>query len=155
MEYRSVADAGYEVFHSLLNAYYRDGEDADTPQPQIDAFIRYLYDLCLKGEISGAVALEKDPVGFVLWNVDSETGVFSQKPGCGTILEIGVTQMHRGMGLGRKLVCCAEEQMKADRYYVCAYGPAEAFWSKCGYVFAGEFAENGLKIMVKGDDNGR
>lgn len=155
MECRSVSEAGYGIFHSLLNDYYREGEDADTPQPEIDEFVGYLYDLCLSGQICGCIAWENDPVGFVLWTVDSADGAFSQKPGYGTILEIGVNKAARGMGLGGSLVFHAEEKMETDWYYVCAYGPAEAFWSRYGYIFSGELADNGLKIMVKGDENGR
>ena len=90
-----------------------------------------------------------------MWNVDSEDGVFSRKPGFGTILEIGVSTEARGRGIGRILSDFAQSQMETDRFYVCAYGPAEKFWEKCGYHFSGELAENGLKIMTKGDLNGR
>ena len=155
MEYLSVADAGYDVFHSLLNEYYRDGEDADTPQSEIDGFIQYLFDLCRSGQIRGSIALDPVPVGFVLWNLDSETGIFSRKPGYGTVLEIGVVKTARNAGIGKTLVSYAESRMEASRYYVCAYGPAEVFWQKCGYRFCGETAENGLKIMVKDDGYGR
>lgn len=155
MEYSTVVDAGYDVFHSLMNEYYRDGEDADTPQSEIDGFVKYLYELCLSGQISGCISFEHDPIGFVLWTVDSEEGVFSQKPGYGTILEIGMVRSKRGMKIGRDLVAYAEARMNTGRYYVCAYGPAEGFWANCGYTFTGELAENGLKIMTKGDKDGR
>lgn len=155
MNYIDVRNADYEMFHDLLNEYYRDGEDAQTPQTEIDAFIQHLYELCRDGRIFGCVAYDKDPVGFVLWNVDSDGGAFSQKPGFGTILEIGICQDNRQRGIGQLLVNFAESQMGVDRFYVCAYGPAERFWAKCGYFFAGETAENGLKIMVKGDACGR
>ena len=89
-------------------------------------------------------------MGFVLWNVDSEDSPFSQKPGFGTILEIGVRKNVRRAGIGRKLVNLAEDLMRTDRFYVCAYGPAQMFWSRLGYEFSGETAENGLPIMVKG-----
>ena len=150
MIFADVKGCEYSQFHELLNAYYREGEDAQTPQPEIDGFIRYLHELCTSGKICGAVAYEETPVGFVLWMLDSADGPFSNKPGLGTVLEIGVTERLRGKGFGRSLVKFAESRMEAERYYVCAYGPAEAFWQKCGYAFTGEFAENGLKIMVKG-----
>lgn len=155
MKLLDVRDSGYVVFHELMNGYYRDGEDSETPQEEIDAFISYLFELCGDGRISGCIAWENVPVGFVLWNVDSEDGVFSRKPGYGTILEIGVCPEARGRGIGRILSDFAQSQMGTDRFYVCAYGPAEKFWEKCGYHFSGELAENGLKIMTKGDLNGR
>ena len=155
MEFVDVRNAGYEVFHHLLNEYYRDGEDAETAQSEIDSFVEYLFGLCQAGEIFGCIAREVTPIGFVLWNVDSPEGAFCQKPGFGTILEIGVSKKTRGNGIGKMLTDYAESKMAVERYYVCAYGPAESFWEKCGYAFSGEKAENGLKIMVKGDGCGR
>lgn len=150
MEFPDIQSISYDTFHGLLNEYYREGEDAQTPQEDIDAFIQHLYALCRSGKISGAVCMSDMPLGFVLWNIDEEDGAFSQKPGFGTILEIGVREVTRGAGIGRKLVALAESRMNAERFYVCAYGPAQAFWSRCGYVLSGETAENGLPIMVKG-----
>ena len=150
MEFTDIQSISYDTFHGLLNEYYREGEDTQTPQEDIDAFIQHLYALCRSGKISGAVCMGDMPLGFVLWNIDEEDGAFSQKPGFGTILEIGVREVTRGAGIGRKLVALAESRMNADRFYVCAYGPAQAFWSRCGYVLSGETAENGLPIMVKG-----
>ena len=148
MTFQPITD--YELFHSLLTPYYREGEDAHTPQEQLDGFIGYLYDLLEKGIISGAVAWDKMPVGFVLWALDSIDLPFSNKPGFGTILEIGVLAGFRGKGYGRELSAFAESRMGNVAKYICAYGPAEVFWEKCGYRESGELAENGLKIFVKG-----
>lgn len=148
MTFQPITD--YELFHSLLTAYYREGEDADTPQEQLDGFVGYLYDLLKKETISGAVVWDEKPVGFVLWALDSEELPFSNKPGFGTILEIGVVAGCRGKGYGKALAEFAESRMTDVAKYVCAYGPAEAFWEKCGYRESGELAENGLKIFVKG-----
>ena len=150
MEFLDIQNVSYDVFHELLNEYYREGEDAQTPQAEIDAFVGYLFDLCRSGKISGAVCAGEEPLGFALWNMDTEDSTFSNKPGFGTILEIGVRKNARGAGIGRKLVNLAESRMNVERFYVCAYGPAQAFWSRCGYVLSGETAENGLPIMVKG-----
>ena len=150
MEFADIQSIPYDAFHGLLNEYYREGEDAQTAQEEIDAFIQHLFDLCCAGKISGAACLGDKPLGFVLWNMDEEDSAFSQKPGFGTILEIGVREDARGAGIGRKLVDFAESRMNSDRFYVCAYGPAQSFWSRCGYVHSGETAENGLPIMVKG-----
>lgn len=150
MEFLDIQNVSYDVFHELLNEYYREGEDAQTPQSEIDAFIQFLFDHCQSGKISGAVCMGEEPLGFVLWNVDSEDSPFCNKPGFGTVLEIGVRENTRGTGIGRKLVNLAESRMDAGWFYVCAYGPAQMFWSKLGYEYSGETAENGLPIMVKG-----
>ena len=140
----------FAEFRDLLIPYYREGEDADTPIEQLEGFIRYLFGLLETGTISGAVAWEEKPVGFVLWAMDSEALPFSNKPGFGTILEIGVVPGCRGKGYGKAMTEFAESSMAEVAKYVCAYGPAEAFWEKCGYRESGETAENGLKIFVKG-----
>lgn len=149
MKILPITQNQYDVFHSLLTNYYRDGEDAQTPQEELDPFIELLFDLCQKNTISGCIAYEKAAIGFVLWGMDTADFPFSNKPGCGTILEIGVIPSMRGTGLGRQLAEYAENAMACEKYYVCAYGPAEKFWQKCHYRETGEIAENGLKLLVK------
>lgn len=149
MKILSVTQDQYDVFHSLLTSYYRDGEDAQTPKEDLDAFIGLLFELCQKNSISGCIAYEQSAAGFVLWGIDTADFPFSNKPGFGTILEIGVIPSMRGTGLGKQLTEYAENAMACEKYYVCAYGPAEKFWQKCGYREIGEIAKNGLKIFEK------
>lgn len=144
-----VTKEQFPVFHRLLTDYYRDGEDAQTPQEELDGFIEMLFELCTEGAVSGCIAYEKDALGFVIYGLDTKDFPFSNKPGCGTILEIGVVPSARGSGLGRILAKYAEEAMDCEKYYVCAYGPAESFWKKCSYRDTGEIASNGLKIFEK------
>ena len=148
MEFRSVTD--YESFLSLLIPYYREGEDAETPREELEAFVGYLYGLLEQGTISGGILSGEKPVGFVLWARDSEELPFSNKPGWGTILEIGILPDCRGNGYGFRLVSFAESRLEDCPKCICAYGPAEGFWKKCGYRESGETARNGLKIFVKG-----
>ena len=151
LTFKSLTADDYPLFHRLLCAYYREGEDADTGQAQLDEFIRYLFDLCLTNRISGALAVQDVPVGFVLWMID-DGSVFSNLPDYGTILEIGVVEQYRKIGLGRKLADYAEGQIIScgtSKLYVCAYGPAVGFWMGCGYRDTGKTAENGLPILTK------
>ena len=152
MRFVSVAETEYPLFHRLMNDYYREGEDAQTPQDELDGFIRMLYDFCAQGKIMGAVAYDSVPVGFVLWNIDSSDGVFCQKPGFGTILEIGICPEFRRKNLGTQLVKHAIDQMPVTDHYVCAYGPAETFWRHCGFWDSNEIGSNGLKIYVRQSD---
>lgn len=149
MQILPITQESCDVFRSLLTDYYRDGEDAQTPQDELDAFIALLFELCQKVTVSGCIAYEHTATGFALWGIDREDFPFSNKPGYGTILEIGVISAARGMGLGRHLAEFAENAMTCEKLYVCAYGPAEQFWQKCGYRDTGEVAENGLKIFEK------
>ena len=55
MEFRSVTD--YESFLSLLIPDYREGEDAETPREELEAFVGYLYGLLEQGTISGGIPL--------------------------------------------------------------------------------------------------
>ena len=149
MNYASAKHTPFPLFHQMLSAYYRDGDDAETVQSEIDGFVELLYNLCQEDKIMGSFAYDHDiPIGFVLYNLDTPNGAFNQKPGYGTILEIGVSYEFRGRGYGQWLVNHARHQLTGVDFYVCAYGPAEYFWEKCGFHDSGEIAENGLKIYV-------
>lgn len=153
MECLEICESDYDAFHELANGYYREGEDANTPQEEIDAFIRFLFDKVVHKEINGCFAKEGDGyLGFAIWAVDAEDFAFSQIPGFGTILEIGILPSHRGSGVGKELVRYIEMHFRSQNIkhcYVSAYGPAQKFWWRCGYAGNGQKANNGLLIMVK------
>ena len=153
MRYTEIPEKDYPVFHSLACAYYREGEDAETPQEELDGFIRLLFGMLTQGEIRGCFALEgEEQAGFALWASDTEDFAFSQLPGHGTILEIGLIPRFRRSGRGREFVLHLEECMKKaglEQFYVCAYGPAQIFWQRLGYSPNGSIAENGLPILTK------
>ena len=138
MEYIEICEDNYSAFHELAYAYYREGEDAATPQEEIDAFIRFLFDKIVNHEINGYIAKDKYAcVGFALWGVDTEGFEFSEIPGFGTILEIGFIPSYRAEGNGKELVLYVEHclcKKNINNCYVSAYGPAKEFWSHCGYA---------------------
>ena len=153
MDYRDIRREDRDVFHDLMRAYYREGEDADTPQEELDAFISLLFGKVIDGEIRGCIATDAgNAVGFALWAEDTETFTFSQMPGLGTILEIGLIPSYRGSGYGKALAAHVEDWFATQwirQCYVCAYAPARAFWERCGYVDCGRTGSNGLPILVK------
>lgn len=153
MDYIEISEDDDRAFHELANAYYRDGEDADTSQEVIDSFIRLMFDKVINNEIYGCfVKDEHKYIGFALWAVDSEDFEFSEIPGFGTILEIGLMPSYRSHGLGKNVVAYVESNLqkkKVAQCYVSAYGPAQKFWSGCGYTENGLKARNGLPIMIK------
>ena len=153
VKYSTIGAGDYDAFHGLLNDYYRDGEDADTPQEEIDAFIRLLFDKVLSHGIEGCLVSEEDRnIGFALWGIDTEDFDFSEMPGYGTIMEIGFTGSSRASGYGKELVSYIESRLREKgiiQCYVSAYGPAQEFWTRCGYADSGKTAENGLPIMIK------
>ena len=153
MDYIEICENDYNAFHELASAYYREGEDADTPQEEIDTFIRFMFDKVVNNEINGFFAKEESGyIGFALWAIDTEDFEFSEIPGFGTILEIGFIPSYRSKGNGKELVSYIESRFSkknVNNCYVSAYGPAQKFWSYCGYVESGKVASNGLPIMVK------
>ena len=153
MDYIEICENDYSAFHELANAYYREGEDADTPQEVIDSFVRMMFDKVINNEIYGCfVKDEQKYIGFALWAIDTEDFDFSEMQGLGTILEIGLTPSYRSSGLGKNLVTYVENCLQKSRIsqcYVSAYGPAQKFWTSCGYVENGSKASNGLPIMIK------
>ncbi len=153
MDYIEIGKKDYDIFHGLANAYYREGEDADTPQEEIDSFVHLLFDKVMNREISGAfVKAERAYIGFGLWAIDTEDFAFSEMPGYGTILEIGLIPSYRSSGCGKEFVSFIEKRLYQEsvkQCYVSAYGPAQKFWAHCGYAENGKTASNGLPIMVK------
>ena len=153
MDYIDICENDYSSFHELANTYYREGEDADTPQEVIDSFVRMMFDKVINNEIYGCFVKDENKyIGFALWAVDTEDFAFSEMQGLGTILEIGLTPSYRSSGLGKNLVTYVENCLQKSRIsqcYVSAYGPAQKFWTSCGYVENGKVASNGLPIMVK------
>lgn len=153
MEYIKIGENDYDEFHRLANMYYREGEDEFTPQELIDSFVLMMFNKLLNNEICGCfVKLELEYIGFALWTIDTEDFAFSEMPGLGTILEIGLISLHRSAGLGKSLVAYIEKCLQNEHViqcYVSAYGPAQQFWTSCGYVENGLMAKNGLPIMVK------
>ena len=153
MEYFEITKNDYEAFRALANDYYREGEDENTQQEIIDAFIYMMFQKVIGGEIKGCFARNNDiNIGFALWAVDSEDFEFSEVPGLGTVLEIGVIPEYRLLGYGRALVSHIEDNLRGEsvkQCYVSAFGPAEKFWTSRGYVKNGKIASNNLPIMVK------
>ena len=153
MEFLSLRPQDRAAFRRLAVEYYRDGEEAETPLEAITAFIDSLFELVLTGTIGGYLAVEEEnAVGFALFGMDTVDFPFSQMPGLGTILEIGLIPTRRGAGQGKALVQYIEDRLRelgAEKCYVSAYGPAEGFWTRCGYEKTAQTAQNGLPIFVK------
>ena len=60
MDYIEICENDYNAFHELASAYYREGEDADTPQEEIDTFIRFMFEKVINHEINGYIAKDKN-----------------------------------------------------------------------------------------------
>ena len=153
MEFVKFQKNDYSSFHELANSYYREGEDENTEQDVIDSFVRMLFDMAIEKKIFACFLKDEGSyIGFALWAIDNEGFEFSEKPGLGTIMEIGISAPFRSSGYGKSLVSYIEGSLKENgisECYVSAYGPAKKFWTSCGYRENGERAENGLDIMVK------
>ena len=153
IDFSEITRNNYDSFVELLVEYYRDGEDSETDLDTIKGFIDQLFDLVERGKIAGRIVNRGDEfVGMCLWMNDTTEKDFSEMPGYGTILEIGVRKGYREGGFGTQIVKYAEQQMRRDgisSFYVSAYGPAEVFWEKCGYVKTEKMASNGLPIFIK------
>jgi GNAT superfamily N-acetyltransferase len=55
----------------------------------------------------------------------------------------------RNLGIGTSLAGFVEQRMTAggaDGLYVCAYGPAQGFWIKCGYRDSKRIAKTGCRF---------
>ena len=153
MQFFPIGETDFDAFHKLADAYYREGEDAQTPQEEIDSFISFLFDKVVKGEIYGLFTKNGcEYIGFALWAIDTEDFAFCEIPGFGTILEIGIAPPYRASGRGKEFVSYIEQCIQrfgVKHCYVSAYGPAQTFWENCGYAENGKTANNGLPILTK------
>jgi len=151
--FEPITKENHASLEALMIEYYQEGEDADTPIETIQDFIESLYQMIGSGSIDGAMVKHNGQYeGFCLWMKDDPQSDFSEIPGYGTILEIGVRPQFRKKGLGREIVRYAEMQMRetgVESFYVSAYGPAETFWESCGYQKTERVAQNGLPVFVK------
>ena len=151
--FEPITKENHASLEALMIEYYQEGEDADTPIETIQDFIESLYQMIGSGSIDGAMVKHNGQYeGFCLWMKDEPQSDFSEIPGYGTILEIGVRPQFRKKGLGREIVRYAEMQMRetgVESFYVSAYGPAETFWESCGYQKTERVAQNGLPVFVK------
>ncbi len=153
LKFQLITKEYYDRFVDLLTAYYREGEDAETSQAVISEFITKLYEMIEQNEICGRLVFQNEVlVGFVLWMIDTAESEFSELPGYGTFLEIGVTKENRLKGIGARIVDYVENLMQEDgikKFYISAYDPASEFWEKCNYIKTTEKASNGLYIYKK------
>ena len=153
MEYFKIDDSNYQSFKCLAYDYYKDGEDAETPDDDIYAFIRTLFEMIDFRQIFGYLAyIGKQAAGFCIWGIDGEHFPFSEMRGYGTIMEIGIVKSMQRKGLGKEFVSYIEADMSnngVDKCYVSAYGKALKFWSLCDYEAIGKTAGNGLPLMTK------
>ena len=153
MEFREINHDNYDLFRDLMTNYLREGEDQYTAQDVIDHYVAKLFDMMNAKDLFGRLGYEGEKeVGFILYMKDTKESDYSEKPGFGTIAEIGLKEEHRNKGIGKIFVDYAETQLNqlgVEGCYVSAYGPAQSFWKRCGYIEKGETASNGLPIYVK------
>ncbi len=153
IKYAAINGESRADLHEMMTEYYRDGEDHDTPQEEIDAFIGLLFEKVVSKAFDGRIAyMDGCPAGFVLWMMDEAGMDYSVIPGFGTILEIGARHGYRRMGLGKQMAELAQGVLLkngATGLYVLACGKAQSFWKKCGFVESGRVAFNGLPVYVK------
>ena len=153
LEYINIDTSNYEIMLCQMTDYYRNAEDADTPQQEIEDFIHMLFDMIQLGSIRGKLLYyDNVAVGFVLWGIDKEDDMFCEMPGYGTILEICVNEDCRMNGIGTAAVNYAEADMLnngAKGLYVLAHPDAQGFWQRLGYIDSGNIGGNKLPVCIK------
>lgn len=153
IDYINISKDNYNIFYDLMLEYYRDGEDSNTPQHIIDAFIKQQFNMIVEDKTQGKlISVNHEIVGFIIWMIDEKSSDYSIIPGYGTILEVGLVKNFRNKGIGKIVVKYAEKQMflkEVNNFYVTVYNPAKIFWESCGYIKTEKIAFNGLQIYKK------
>lgn len=138
---------------NLLFNYYKDGEDADTPDDIVNDFIKYIVKLIYSNKLNCRILNHEGTyIGFIIWFKDEVGHEFSELPGYWSIAEIGIKKEYRNKHFGIKLVNYVEKNVKgndAASFYITAYSPFKNFWEKIGFKDIGLKGNNNLPIMVK------
>lgn len=144
----------YADFSRMMKAYYQETIPQELPADVIDGYIQNLYRLVLTNDLRGGIAADGEVLGFALWEVDASGAVYSELPGYGTILELGIQPEYRGRGYGRQLTEYVQGRLLEEDvigFYVCADETSREFWEKCGYRnVGGRTASNGLPMLLRG-----
>ena len=91
------------------------------------------------------------PMGFSLYQIDSEASDWCKRPGWGCIREFYIRKGYRGKGNGTALAAHTEQQLRAmgaEHVYLTA-DDAVRFWEHCGYSNTHEICSNDLEIFTK------
>lgn len=142
LTFELLNDDNKEAFFALL-------EECDVAQERI----RELYALTMADKVRARLCrLGAKPIGFITYMRDVEDAPFSQLPGHGTILNVGLTEAMRGQALSDKLIAYAEDDLRLSRVdglYVTATKELIPFWQKHGYEKTNRLSTDYLPLLVK------
>lgn len=92
-----------------------------------------------------------DPVGFLIYQVDSQGSDWCERPGWGFIRECYVTPARRRSGVAAELVRAAEQRLSSDGITDAYLTSDDAirFWEACGWSRSEVIARNSGVILEK------
>lgn len=105
-----------------------------------------------KGLLSIALPmLNGEPVGLLVYQVDTPESDWCKREGWGLIREFCIVPRLRRKGYGLRLTEYAEQRLreKTDKLYLTSDSTAVEFWSACGFAAVGEVNKNGTYTMTK------
>lgn len=139
-------------FEAMLVDYFNELESG-IPEPVIRGKLLELILTELRQDILRiAIATENAaPIGFSIYQIDTESSDWCKKPGWGCIREFYIAPTSRRKGFGTRLADrCAQDLLDAGAkgLYLTA-DEAVPFWNACGYSNTHEICTNDLEILTK------
>lgn len=148
MKIQPLTNQTLKKFEELFCDYYNEMQCDENMPHLFDEFILADWKAEL---ISVALAVEGEPVGFVIYQIDGIENDWCIHEGWGDIRELYVMPSLRKKGLGTQLLKFAEEELKGLPLFVLPDESCEAFFEKNGFSDSGEKeSETECKIFVKG-----
>lgn len=136
----------------MLVAYFNE-LSGDIPKHFVRGKLLDLFeDMCSRQIIHISIAFLDDlPIGFSIYQIDSELSDWCKRPNWGCIREFYISPTYRRKGYGSMLAIHAEGHLYAlgaEHIYLTA-DDAVSFWEHCGYRNTHELCTNDLEIMTK------
>lgn len=140
------------AFEEMLVEYFIRELQSDVPEDIIrDKLLPHIQRYVEKGIVHVSIAVEESPIGFSIYQIDSEESDWCKRPGWGFIREFWISKACRSKGYGRILAEYTEHQLRAlgaEQLYLTS-DDAVGFWKKCGWRNSHELCSNGLEILTK------
>ncbi len=153
IEIKAFEESDYESFVNMFNSYFLNDCDIKLKYSEIEEICSEIIETS-KREVSPLylIKINKKPVGFIIYQIDTPRSDWCQKEGFGFIRELYIEKNFRKRGLGKLLFTHVEkilEDKSVEQIYLTADDAGE-FWERCGFTKTSEVGyKNQIPIFLK------
>jgi len=149
---KKYTDSDFDAFAQMVAVYFiedlKEPLNHNPPIGMCKAMIQSVKDAATYLDI---LHIDDSPVGFIMYQVDSQKSNWCEKEGYGFIREMYIRKDCRKQGYGKTLVAHAEDELKRLSVpYIYLTSSNDAFWLSIGYTSTGEICEkNNNHVLIK------